>query len=142
MLCFQSGIIKKINEITALCGIGVCGIIYEENNTQAVVCPSEEEVQMVLDKFMSFPEFEQRKLMVDHEGFLRKSIAKALEKLKKQKDNSKKNEMNDLIGQFIHTGELDGNVGKSDLEDLLLLIVENLKDVEQRIEWIQAEDVM
>ena len=78
--------------------------------------------------------------MVDHEGFLRQSIAKALEKLKKQKNNSKKNEMNELIGQFIHTGELDGNMGESDLEDLSLLIVENLKEVEQRIEWIQSED--
>ena len=140
MLCFSTGIIKKINEITALCGIDVCGIIYEENNAQTVVCPSEEEVQMVLDKLTSFPEYKQRKSMVDHEGFLRQSIAKALEKLKKQKNNSKKNEMNELIGQFIHTGELDGNMGESDLEDLSLLIVENLKEVEQRTEWIQSED--
>ncbi|GAU21592.1 hypothetical protein TSUD_131760 [Trifolium subterraneum] len=136
----KRGITKKIKEITTLCGIDACSIIYDENNSQATVCPSKDRVQMVLDKFRSFPESEQRKTIVDHEGFVKKSIEKAREELKKEKDKSKKNEMNNQIDHFIQTGEFDGNVSESDLEDLSSLIVTNIKEVDQRIEWIQAQD--
>ncbi|PNX98523.1 agamous-like mads-box protein agl80-like [Trifolium pratense] len=136
----KNGISKKINEITTLSGANVCAIIYDENNPRATVCPSKEEVQMVLDKFRSFPESEQRKTMVDHEGYVRQSIEKAREKLKKEKDRSKKKEMNNQIYHFIQTGEIDGNVSESDLEDLSSLIVTNIKEVDQRIEWSQAQE--
>jgi len=130
---------KKINEITTLCGIDACAIIYDENNPRPVVCPSEVGVHMVLDKFKSFPELEQRKMMVDHEGLLRKTMAKAQEKLKKQKMDTKNKEMNNIIGHFIHTAEFNENVSESDLEDLSLLIDENLKEIKQKIELIQAQ---
>ena len=133
MSCFSTGITKKINEITTLCGIDACGIIYDENNAGETVCPSKEGVQMVLDKFRSFPGSEQRKGMLDHEGFLSQSIMKTKEKLKKLKDKSKKMKMNDMLGEFIHKGEFDGNVSESDLEDLSMLIGDYRKEVDERI---------
>jgi len=138
LLRFSTGITKKINEITTLCGIDACGIIYDENNDGATVYPSKKGVQMVLDKFRSFPESEQRKGMLDHEGFLSQSIMKSKEKLKKLKGKSKKKKMNDLLGEFIYTGEFDGNVSENDLEDLSLLISDYRKEVDERIESSQT----
>lgn len=93
---------------------------------------------MVLDKFKSFPESEQRKGMLDHEGFLSQSIMKSKEKLKKLKGKSKKKKMNDLLGEFIYTGEFDGNVSESDLEDLSSLIGDYRKEIDERIESSQT----
>ncbi|KAK2441520.1 hypothetical protein P8452_20278 [Trifolium repens] len=136
----KNGIIKKAKEITTLCRTDTCAIIYEENNPRATVFPSKDGVQKVLNKFRNFPESEQRKTMVDHEGFVRQSIEKARAKLKKEKDKSKKKEMNNQIDHFIQTGEFDGYVSESDLEDLSSLIDSNIKEVEHRIESSQARE--
>lgn len=47
--------------------------------------------------------------------------------------------MNNIIGHFSHTGEFNGNLSESDLEDLSLLIDENLTEIKQKIESIQAQ---
>ncbi|QCD91395.1 Transcription factor [Vigna unguiculata] len=41
----KHGLIKKMNEITTLCGIEACAIIYSPNDPQPEVWPSEPEVQ-------------------------------------------------------------------------------------------------
>jgi hypothetical protein len=52
---------KKVNEISILCGIEACAIIYDQNNPQAEVWPSDAGVKGVLARFRSLPEFERSK---------------------------------------------------------------------------------
>ncbi|XP_058782038.1 agamous-like MADS-box protein AGL80 [Vicia villosa] len=129
----KQGIIKKMDEITTLCGIDACGIIYDENMSQPTIWPSKDTFQTLMDKFRTLPESEQRKVTLDHEDFLKNTIAKDREKLIKQTDIiTKKNKMNNLLDHFIRTGEFDGNdLSESDLEDLSLLIDDNLKGLGQ-----------
>ncbi|KAI5408363.1 agamous-like MADS-box protein AGL80 [Lathyrus oleraceus] len=128
----KQGIIRKMDEISTLCGIEACGIIYDEKESQPTIWPSKDTFHTLLDRFKNLPESDQRKMMLDHKGFLKQTIAKDRKKLMKQKHITKKIEMNNLLDHFIQTGEFDGNdLSESDLEDLSLLIDNNLKGVEQ-----------
>lgn len=122
-----------MDEITTLCGIDACGIIYDENTSRPTIWPSTDSFQTLMDRFRTLPESEQRKVTLDHEDFLKQSVAKDREKLMKQTDIiTKKKEMNNLLDHFIRTGEFDGNdLSESNLEDLSLLIDSNLKGLEQ-----------
>ncbi|KAK7401129.1 hypothetical protein VNO78_12445 [Psophocarpus tetragonolobus] len=56
---FSTGLIKKIDEISILCGIETCAIIYTPNNPWPEVWPSDWGVQSVLSRFRTVSELEQ-----------------------------------------------------------------------------------
>ncbi|CAK8566080.1 unnamed protein product [Lathyrus sativus] len=137
----KSGIMKKVNEISTLCGIEACAIIYDKNNPQPEVWPSDAGVRNVLFKFRSLPEVERSKKMVDQEAFLRQSIAKIYEQLKKQREETRKKEMTNIIHHYIQSGEFNAMnlMSKHDLNDLSSFIDENLKEIDQTMKGLPNE---
>lgn len=132
---------KKIDEISTLCGIEAGAIIYEQNNPQAQVWPSDSGVRSVISRFKSLHELEQSKKMVDQEVFLRQSIGKVYEQLMKQRKETRKQEMTNIIHHFIHTTEFNGYLmSKHDLNDLSSFIAENLREVDQKMKGMLIED--
>ncbi|XP_027190039.1 agamous-like MADS-box protein AGL80 [Cicer arietinum] len=133
------GLLKKISELSILCGIDACAIIYGENNPRAEVWPSTIGARSVLSKFMRLPELERRKKMVDLEGFLTQSIAKVQDSLKKQMEENQRKQMSYFISHFIHTGEYNpGNVNLNDLNDLTTIIDNNLKEIEGKLSSMEV----
>jgi ribosomal protein S17E len=65
-------------------------IIYGENNVQPEVFPPGLRARNVLGKFLSLPEIERNKKMMDSEGFLKKIISKTQKLLMKQIEENKK----------------------------------------------------
>lgn len=141
-ISFSTGLIKKIDEISTLCGIEACAIIYNPNNPQPEVWPSELEAQSVLARFMTMPDVQQTNKMLDHEGFLKQRILKARDQLRKQKDDNKKKEMTNIMFQFMNTGQLVDNVSMNDLNSFSSWIDENLRKVDQKINSMQAQEVV
>jgi len=132
---------KKIHEISTLCGIEAGAIIYEQNNPQVHVWPSDSGFRSVLSRFKSLPGLEQSKKMVDQEVFLRQSIGKVNEQLKKQRQETRKKEMTNIIHHFIHTTEFNGHVmSKDDLNDFSSFIDENLREVDQKMKEMLIKD--
>ncbi|XP_027337505.1 agamous-like MADS-box protein AGL80 [Abrus precatorius] len=129
----KNGLIKKIDEISTLCGIEACAIIYTPNDPQPEVWPSEWEVHRVLSKFKRVPELEQSKKMLNQESFLRQRIIKAQEQLKKQKSENRKKEMTQLMFEYLTAGKIFDNASMMDLNDLSCLIDQNLKEIERNI---------
>ncbi|XP_058750384.1 agamous-like MADS-box protein AGL80 [Vicia villosa] len=137
----KSGILKKINELSTLCGIDACAIIYGENYPQPEVWPSRLGVRSVLYRFMRLPELERSRKMVDLEGFLSESIMKAQDLLKKQIEENQKKEMTYLISQFLHTGEYGmENMSSTKVTSLAAFIDKSLKEVEQRLDSMDVHD--
>jgi hypothetical protein len=132
---------KKVNEISILCGIEACAIIYDQNNPQAEVWPSDAGVKGVLARFRSLPEFERSKKMVDQEVFLRERIAKVSDQLKKQREEIRKMEIANVINHYIHNGEFNSNLmSKDDLNDFSSFIDENyLNEINQKMKGMQIE---
>ncbi|KAL5077058.1 hypothetical protein RYX36_016042 [Vicia faba] len=79
----KSSLLKKVNEISILCGIEACVVVYGENNVEPEVWPTGPETQNVLHKFHSLSELERNKRAEDLEGYLKKSIEKSHEQLRK-----------------------------------------------------------
>ncbi|KAK7387366.1 hypothetical protein VNO78_28115 [Psophocarpus tetragonolobus] len=130
----KKGLMKKVSELSTLCGIDACAIVYSPYDPQPEVWPSPMGVQRVLAKFRRMPELEQSKKMVNQESFLRQRILKAKDQLKKQRKDNREKEMTQLMFQYLSAGKIMHNISMVDLNDLAWLIDQNLKDINRRIE--------
>ncbi|XP_074363208.1 agamous-like MADS-box protein AGL80 [Apium graveolens] len=134
----KKGLMKKVGELSTLCGIDACAIIYSQYEPRPEVWPNTEGVQRVLSQFKRMPEMEQSKKMVNQESFMRQRIAKANEQLKKQCKDNREKEMIEVMYQCL-TGKIGlQNLMIPDLNDLGWLIDHKLKEIYKRIDQISA----
>ncbi|KAF5730650.1 hypothetical protein HS088_TW19G00242 [Tripterygium wilfordii] len=129
----EKGLMKKVSELSTLCGIDACAIVYSPYDSQPDVWPSPVGVQRVLSKFRKIPEMEQSRKMVNQESFLRQRIVKANEQLKKQRQDNREKEMIHVMFRSL-TGESLQGLNMMDLNDLGWLIDQNLKDLHKAYE--------
>ncbi|CAN8269628.1 unnamed protein product [Cochlearia groenlandica] len=130
----KKGLMKKVNELSTLCGITACAIIYSPYDTNPEVWPSNSGVQRVISEFRTLPEMDQHKKMVDQETFLTQRVGKALEQLKKQRKDNREMEMTEVMFQCLVGNMGLFNLNLIDLNDLGYLIEQYLKDINRRIE--------
>ncbi|XP_056867233.1 agamous-like MADS-box protein AGL80 isoform X1 [Raphanus sativus] len=97
----KKGFFKKIYELSVLCGIQACAVIYSPFSSTPEVWPSNSEVKKVVEKFEQIPDTEQEKKMVNHEGFLRQSITKTRENITKKIMDNTDMAMNETMFQFL-----------------------------------------
>ncbi|KAJ0264860.1 hypothetical protein HA466_0012570 [Hirschfeldia incana] len=138
----KKGLLKKVNELSTLCGINACAIIYSPYDTNPEVWPSNSGVQRIISDFRKLPEMDQNKKMVDQETFLRQRIAKASENLKKQRKDNREMEMTEVMFQCLVGNMGMFNLNIMDLNDLGYMIDQYLKDVNRRIEILGSSGGM
>jgi hypothetical protein len=139
-ICFSIGLLKKVNEISTLCGIEACAIIFGENNAQPEVWPQGPATRNVLSKFLHLPEIERSKNMVDLTAYLNQSIAKSQLLLKKQMEANKKNEFVQFITKVFSTGQYrPEDVNVNELNDLMAFIDNNLKEIDWRLQSMEIQ---
>lgn len=127
---------KKVSELSTLCGIDACAIIYSPYESQPEVWPNALGVQRVIAQFKRMPEMEQSKKMVNQESFIRQRIAKANEQLKKQHKENREKEMTEVMYQCL-TGKGLQNMVMADLNDLGWLLDQKLKEIYKRMEALK-----
>nr|GEW89041.1 agamous-like MADS-box protein AGL80 [Tanacetum cinerariifolium] len=133
----KKGLMKKVNELSTLCGIDACAIIYGPYEAQPEVWPSNIGVQRVLAQFKRMPEMEQCKKMVNQESFIRQRITKANEQLKKQIKENREKEMTEVMYQCLNGKCSITNLILPDLNDLGWLVDQTMKDINRRIESLK-----
>ncbi|GJU01289.1 agamous-like MADS-box protein AGL80 [Tanacetum coccineum] len=133
----KKGLMKKVNELSTLCGIDACAIIYSPYEAQPEVWPSNLGVQRVLAQFKRMPEMEQSKKMVNQESFIRQRITKANEQLKKQIKENREKEMTEVMYQCLNGKCSIANLILPDLNDLGGLVDQTMKDINRRIESLK-----
>ncbi|KAJ4981891.1 hypothetical protein NE237_032728 [Protea cynaroides] len=133
----KRGIIKKMSELSTLCGIIACGIIYGPYVAQPDVWPSQLGAKEVLDMFKSLPQMEKFKKMVNHEEYLRQRISKLRDQLRRiQKENQKK-EMTKLMQDCL-TGNKDlHELSMVELTDLTNVVDDKIKAMQNRIDALK-----
>lgn len=62
----KRGLMKKVSELSTLCGIEACAIVFSPYDSQPELWPSPLGVQRVLSHFKKMPEMEQSKKMVSN----------------------------------------------------------------------------
>ncbi|KAL8228848.1 hypothetical protein R6Q57_013748 [Mikania cordata] len=133
----KKGLMKKVNELSTLCGIDACAIIYSAYEAQPEVWPNNIGVQRVLAQFKRMPEMEQSKKMVNQESFIRQRITKASEQLKKQIKENREKEMIEVMYQCLTGKGSIANLTLPDLNDLGGLVDQTIKDISRRIESLK-----
>ncbi|CAH2054917.1 unnamed protein product [Thlaspi arvense] len=125
----KKGFIKKIHELSVLCGIEACAVIYSPYNASPEVWPSNSGVKKIVEKFEALPGMEKEKKMVNHEGFLRQSIAKTMESSNKKMKENKERTMKEAMFQCLSgKGELL-KLTDIDRQDLCKYIDQYLKEL-------------
>ena len=129
----QAGFLKKMQEITTLCNIDACAIIFGPGDTSPMVWPSPTVAKHLLQRFQNTPEMERFKKTVNHRAYMQEKTKRIQRQLVKLKESNNKKEMSIFMHQIYHDGKSLSDFEDNDLRRLLNYVEEKLKVVRQRI---------
>ncbi|KAK7278065.1 hypothetical protein RJT34_23088 [Clitoria ternatea] len=129
----KKGIIKKVSELSILCGIQACAIITNPFDSKTEVWPDPEGTRHIIERYRSTFTLDESK-NVNQESFNTQRVAKAQDYVKKQRQKNREKEMTLAMFQYLKSGILPQQVNYEDLKDLERLIEKNLKQIMNRIE--------
>ncbi|KAL9236700.1 hypothetical protein vseg_011336 [Gypsophila vaccaria] len=129
----KRGLLKKMDELTTLCDVKACAVLYSPYESKPVVWPNPSGARDVISSFKRLPEMEKVKKMVSQEEFLKQRVAKAHEQLKKQQKENREKEMTQVMYQCL-SGKTIQNMNLLDLSDLGWVINQQLNEINKRIE--------
>nr|AAN52815.1 MADS-box protein AGL45-I [Arabidopsis thaliana] len=125
----KKGLVKKIHELSVLCGIEACAVIYSPFNSNPEVWPSNSEVKNVMENFEMLTKLEQEKKMVSHEGFIRQNISKTMESNNKKMIDNAERTMKEAMFQLLSGKGEKLNLTDRNREDLCKYIGQYLKEL-------------
>ncbi|KAK6915268.1 Transcription factor, MADS-box [Dillenia turbinata] len=133
----KKGLVKKTEELSTLCGIEACTVVFGPYESQPYVWGSAPGAEHVLDKYRRVPEMEKSQKMVNQEAFLRQRLKKAKEQLAKQLKGNREKVMTQVMYQCF-VGRPVKDLGNTDeLNDLNWLINRKSEEILQRLESIK-----
>ncbi|KXG28889.1 agamous-like MADS-box protein AGL80 [Sorghum bicolor] len=128
----SQGLEKKASELTTLCGIKLCVVVYGEGEAQPKVWPSDEEAKDLLMKFNNMLDVSSLKKTKNQEDFLHSRSLKLHEQVSKLELENRERETLDLLHDSMY-GERPSLIG-TDKDELL-----SLRDmVEMKMRKIKA----
>lgn len=131
----RKNIMKKVSELSTLCGVEACAVVYGPEDAWPEVWPSESEAEATLLRYGAMPESEQCKKRVDQAGFLSQSISKLQDQIRKQHADNRELELRVLLHDAVECRRSLMEVRK--LDDAVALdrmIAEKEKEVKDRVE--------
>ncbi|WOL09801.1 agamous-like MADS-box protein AGL80 [Canna indica] len=130
----KHGLLKKVRELTTLCHVTACMIVYGPEEAQPEAWPSAAEAAPVIRRFKSMPDMDQCRKMVNQEGFLRQRVGKLQEQLRRLMGDNRELEASLLMHEVLGGGG-GGlvDVGVDDARRLAWMAEVRLKVVEERI---------
>ncbi|MBA0785693.1 hypothetical protein Gotri_026980, partial [Gossypium trilobum] len=131
-----------MSELSTLCGISACAIMYSPYESQPEVWPSRIGFQQVLSKFKMIPEMEERKNLVNQESFLSQRIVKVVEQLRKDYKDKREKEMTQVMFNNIYDKWVVHGLNFGDINDLNLLLVEKISNIDMRKDAVALPSMM
>jgi hypothetical protein len=132
----KAGLLKKLSELTTLCGIMACGIIYSSYDPQPDVWPCPQEACRMLERFKNLPAKKQGKYMMDQKDFLDKSISKLNGRLETEnKGNREALDMELLLIGFLADKK---SCSSEVLTEIGHILDEKMNFLTKRIEFIKG----
>lgn len=113
----KTGLLKKVSELSTLCGVEAMAIVMSPYDPQPEVWPSPQEVHHTLHKFNNLPELDQKKKMLNQEDYLRST---KIEKIEDQLWHAAPNEATELKAEQRLKQILSGASVDVDVDDLTL----------------------
>ncbi|PIA34029.1 hypothetical protein AQUCO_03900139v1 [Aquilegia coerulea] len=104
----KTNLVKKMDELTKLCDVKACSIIYNPYNPEPSVWPSSDEARRLLLQFLTLPDYKQTRKHFNLEYFLKQQIVKLEGKLERAKKSKREEEIIDLIMRSANDEVLHG----------------------------------
>ncbi|KAI5659375.1 hypothetical protein M9H77_28168 [Catharanthus roseus] len=120
----KKGFLNKVSELTTLCGINACTIIYSKFDSEPDIWPSTLVGQQVISQFKHFSKMMKQRKMWNQEAYLRERIMKLKEQLNKKLSENHEKDLVELMFKCLLT----------DKKELDKLSPTNLDDLEEKIE--------
>ncbi|XP_042027304.1 agamous-like MADS-box protein AGL80 [Salvia splendens] len=135
----KKGLIKKVSELSSLCGVQAYVIIYSPYETVPVVWPSPLDAQSILARFRKLSIMDQSRKMVNQESFTRQRIKKVTEPLRRlQKDNTCRELEAFMFRCILGQASLD-DLQIHDATEMSFVISQTLRDIKARMDAMVAE---
>ncbi|KAF3442761.1 hypothetical protein FNV43_RR16678 [Rhamnella rubrinervis] len=132
----RAGLLKKVSELTTLCGVSAFVIIYGPDDAEPAVWPSRQEVHRMLTRFQRVPDIERCKKMMNQEGYIRERSGKMQEQLRKHHRKNRDMEMASVM-HLIHRGKQLIEFETKELTGLVWMLEEKMKEIRRRVEYFQ-----
>ncbi|KAJ6425671.1 hypothetical protein OIU84_026279 [Salix udensis] len=132
----RDGLLKKVSELTILCGIEAFVIIYCPDDPEPAIWPSRPDVRRLATRFQNIPAMERSKKMMNQESYLKERMGKLNEQSRKHLKMKRELEMDDLMQQVYHEQGFDG-LDQTQLCCLAWLVAEKMKVIRRRIGYFQ-----
>ncbi|KAJ6968326.1 hypothetical protein NC653_036316 [Populus alba x Populus x berolinensis] len=130
------GLLKKVSELTILCGIEAFVIIYSPDDPEPAFWPSRPDVQRLVTRFRNIPVMERCKKMMNQESYLKERMGKQNDQFRKHLKKNRDLEMADLMQQVYQDKGFDG-LDQTQLCGLAWLVAEKMRDIRKRVEYFQ-----
>lgn len=134
----KKGIIKKVSELTILCGISACAIISSPFEAKAEIWPDPEGAKKVIEKYLDASVIDESK-NVNQESFLMQRIGRAQEQLKKLRQENEEKEKILSIFRYIQGEDLPTDI--QELKQLKNLIQNTMKETKNKMDDLNSESV-
>ncbi|XP_057726857.1 agamous-like MADS-box protein AGL80 [Arachis stenosperma] len=141
----KRGMMKKISELSTLCGVDACAIVYNSRQDahpldEPEVWPSRTGVERVIEKFRQMPEIDQNRKRMDHADYLTLRIAKEKEKLKKKRHDNNEKEFQLRMHDFMLRNRLPENLSFFDLNNLAYHTDMKLREIDMRLQMLLEKE--
>ncbi|KAG7556834.1 Transcription factor MADS-box [Arabidopsis suecica] len=133
----KNGVVKKLNELSTLCGVQACALIYSPYQSVPESWPSTKGAKEVASKFMEMPSTARAKKMMSQETYLMERITKAKEQLKNLVVENRESQVRRFMFDCLEGKMSDYRYDAKDLQDLLCCINRYLDQLNGRIEIIK-----
>ncbi|KAG7556601.1 Transcription factor MADS-box superfamily [Arabidopsis suecica] len=133
----KNGILKKLNELSTLCGVQACALIYSPYQSVPESWPSTKGAKEVASKFMEMPSTARAKKMMSQETYLMERITKAKEQLKNRVMENTELQVRRFMFDCLEGKMSDYRYDAKDLQDLLCYINQYLDQLNGRIEILK-----
>ena len=129
----NKGLFKKLSELTTLCDIKVCAVVYNPDEGRPMLFPDDPlDVFNIISDFRKLSVTEQKRKMFDQEDYLNERIAQTKEQLSRLRMDNQERRLTQLMYEFLldRTKTFD-NMSISDLREFNKLIERHLREIEQ-----------
>uniref|UniRef100_A0A2C9V9H6 MADS-box domain-containing protein n=1 Tax=Manihot esculenta TaxID=3983 RepID=A0A2C9V9H6_MANES len=130
------GLLKKVSELTTLCGVNAFAIIYSPDEPEPMVWPSPPEVEQLIMRYESIPEVERCKKMTNQESYLKERMAKSQEHCRKNHMKNREYELVYLMDRLRRDNEMD-SFEVTELQAFIWLLEEKMRELRKRSEYFQ-----
>ncbi|CAI0398033.1 unnamed protein product [Linum tenue] len=136
----RQSLVKKVRELSILCGVPTFFIVYSQGEPEPTVWPpTREEAERLLARFLALPAVEQTRKTTNQESYLRDMLNKLRGVHRQQLQVLNELELAYLMDQVHYTSSGLEGLDLYGLNRLSVLLDEKLREVRKKAEYFEVE---